>query len=91
MELPLVTQDPDEVLDYVKDWTDELAGDTIATSTWSILPTGPTLSGTASTTTSATVFVASIAAGAMYSLLNTVVTAGGRTYQSGWSIWGESR
>jgi hypothetical protein len=91
MDLPLISQDPDEALDYEKDWTDELDGDTISTSSWAIAPTGPTVSGAGGSGATRSCTVSAVSGAKLYTLRNTVVTAGGRTYQSEWFIWGESR
>ena len=75
--------DPDETLDYDLEWakTDDswLDTDTIASSSWAISPAGPTLTGEANTTTTATVFVGSATLGETYRLTNTIITAAGRT------------
>lgn len=91
MELPVISQDPDEILDYAKDWTDELDGDTISTSAWAISPSGPVLSGQGGAGVLRYCTVAGVSGAKMYTLRNTVTTAGGRTYQTEWNIWGESR
>jgi hypothetical protein len=74
-------QDPAETLDHTLDWSDWLAtGDTIQASTWAISPTGPDISSTpdAFTTTTATVWLAGVAFGQLYTLANKVTTAAGR-------------
>lgn len=72
--------DPNEKLDYGFDWTTDgwIASDTISTSTWSVSPTGPTLSGAASTTTTTSVFITGCTHGLIYSLTNQITTAAGR-------------
>lgn len=76
-------KDADEVLDYLLDWSPRLTGgDTITTSQW-IMPT-PTTGNivkdsdtkTASTTT---IWLSAGTDGQSYSLVNRVITAGGRT------------
>lgn len=72
--------DPDETLDYTVDWSDWLAsGDTISTASWSVSPTGPTLSGDTSTTTTASTFIAGCTRAVVYQLTNRIVTAAART------------
>lgn len=77
-------KDPNEVKDYDLIWTYELAGDTIASSTWS-LPTGSSLNINSDTFTSTStssitkVWLSGGVIGQVYTLTNTVVTAAGRT------------
>ncbi len=78
MPLTWPAKDPDEVLDYEIDWTARLAGDTIASSTWTV-PSGLTGSSQTHTDTTATTWLAEGTAGESYSILNRVVTSGGRT------------
>jgi hypothetical protein len=77
------TKDPDSVLDYTMDWATWLpTGDTISSSSWTIIPAGMTTStGTppTNTTTTATIMVESGTAGIDYNLINQISTAGGRT------------
>jgi len=73
-----VLQDPSDNLDYTFDWTDWLAGDTIATSSWTAAA-GLTEGVNANTTTTATVWLSGGTAGVSYVVTNTVTTAGGRT------------
>ena len=72
-------KDPDEVLDYVRDWTAVLDGDTIATSTWTP-PTGITVDSNSHTDTTATAWISGGTLGQSYDVLNRVTTAGGRTF-----------
>lgn len=74
---------PDEILDYKSDWTTDLAGDTISTSTWTIKDPDAALTISlqlhdASTTT---VWLAAGTLGVMYELLNEIVTGAGRTME----------
>ena len=77
-------KDPNEVKDYDLIWTNELAGDTIVSSTWT-LPTGAALAisnpSFASTSTSSItkVWLSGGILGQVYTLTNTVVTTLGRT------------
>lgn len=72
------TKDPSAVLDYQIDWSTWLGTDTITTSTWTV-PTGITQASAMNTTTTATVWVSGGKAGQRYTLVNRIVTAGGRT------------
>lgn len=78
MALRWPNKDPDEVLDYVIDWSDRLAGDTISTSTWEV-PSGITKDSDSNGTTSTTVWLSGGTANAVYTLTNRIVTAAGRT------------
>lgn len=68
--------DPDETLDYTisfADWLDsgvEISG----TPTWTISPTGPTLSGQANTANSSSIFVSDATRGRVYRLSCKIVT-----------------
>lgn len=77
----IYTKDPDEVLDYSRDWSEEMdAGDVIAMSEWeSSAPTELVLSGETTTTTLARVFASGGIVDTTYEITNTVVTAAGRT------------
>jgi len=66
------------VLDYQIDWSTWLGTDTISTSTWAA-DTGLTVDSESETTTSATVWISGGTVDAVYKLINTIVTAGGRT------------
>ena len=69
-----------EVLDYGFDWDDEYleTGDTVSTSAWTV-PTGITKDSDSNTTTATTIWLSGGTLGTSYVLVNTVVTAGGRT------------
>ena len=71
-------KDPDETLDYMVDWTDALAGDTIASSTWTV-PTGITRGTDSNTANTATIWISGGTADQTYELMNRITTAGGRT------------
>lgn len=73
-------KDPNEVKDYGLDWSALLGDDTITTSAWSVDDAGLTIGTTSNTTTATTVWVSSGSPGVTYSLLNRIITAGGRTY-----------
>ena len=73
--------DPDEVLDYVRDWAPLLLdGDTISSSTW-VVPDGLTKGSDSHTATTATVWLSGGTAGTDYAVVNRIVTAGGRTHK----------
>jgi hypothetical protein len=75
---------PSAVLDYTEDWAATLGSsspaDTIATSSWTA-SAGLTVDSDSNTTTTATVWASSGTANRYGELVNTIVTAGGRTYQ----------
>lgn len=77
-------KDPNEVVDYVLDWSLRLdSGDTISTSVWSIVaPTDGVLviDSESETTTTTTVWLSAGTEDYTYTLLNRVVTVGGRTF-----------
>ena len=71
-------KDANEVLDYVVDWADLLAGDVIDTSTWTV-PVGITKGAEYKTATTTTVWLSGGTDGQDYQLLNRITTLGGRT------------
>lgn len=71
-------KDPDEVEFYVRDWSADLDGDTIATSTWTV-PSGITKDSDTNTTTTATIKLSGGTLGSDYALVNRITTAAGRT------------
>jgi hypothetical protein len=73
------TKDPDDVLDYVRDWAAVLDGDTITTSTWTVLDAGITVNSDERTTTKATVWISGGTLGQTHRVVNRITTAGGRT------------
>ena len=75
---PTFLKDPQAVLDYQINWATWLSADTIATSTWTV-PTGLTKASSTNTTTTATVWLSGGTADTSYNIVNTIVTAGGRT------------
>lgn len=74
-------KDPDAVIDYQFDWSNYLpSGDTIATSSWSVAPTGElAIDSDSNTATTATAFVSGGVVRKTYRLVNQIVTAGART------------
>jgi hypothetical protein len=74
-------KDPDEVKDYSLDWSELLDGDTIASSTWTVMAgAGLIVDESSYTDTVTTIWLSAGAVGTDYKLSNLVVTAGGRTY-----------
>jgi len=89
------SKDPDEIEDFVVDWTARLApGDTIASSSWPNPPVGIVINSTSysnnanlwtgsATITNryyATIWLSSGVLGATYLFTNRIQTTGGRTY-----------
>lgn len=81
----LKVKDPQAILDYTFNYHDPsddyLGTDTLATSTWSVLPSGLTITAPSAsfTTTTSTVWASGGTAGTKYTLTNHITTAGGRT------------
>lgn len=76
-------KDPNEVLDYVVDWSDRLGVDTVATSTW-FLDAGNddavlAIDSDTNDDTTATVWLSAGTEGVRYRVTNRITTAGGRT------------
>ena len=72
-------KDPDEVLDYAVEWKDRLAGDTIASSEWTV-PEGLTEDSALIAGTKAVIWLSGGTLDQTYSITNRVVTTGGRTH-----------
>ncbi len=67
--------DPDAKKDYSLTWVDWLdAGVAVATFTWSIFPTGPTLSDQVDASPQSTIFVSGCENGIVYELTCTIIT-----------------
>lgn len=77
MALAWPPKDPDEVLDYIVDWSARLEADTIATSTWTV-PLGITKNSDTKTNTTTTIWLSSGVLDASYEFVNRITTAGGR-------------
>ena len=76
--MPQFDKDPNAILDYGCDWSTWLeTGDTISTSTWTV-PSGLTKVRDSKTPTSTTIWLSGGVLGVTYTLVNHVVTAGGR-------------
>lgn len=78
MALKWPDKDPDEILDYLVDWSARLAGDVISTSLW-LVPTGIVRASDSHATATTTIWLTGGTLGKYYDLLNRIVTAGGRT------------
>ena len=76
-------KDPDDVLDYKINWATWLDSDTLSSATWTV-PSGITKDSQSNTTTTATIWLSSGAAGQTYEITCRGVTAGGRTKD--WTI-----
>lgn len=75
-------KDPDEVVDYQGDWSDDMAAmedDTIVASVWLISDPALIEDAATHTDTTTTIWLSGGVEGAKYSLVNRITTAGGRT------------
>jgi hypothetical protein len=77
-------QDLDEIVTRTLDWSDDLNGSTISTSTWTV-PTGLTNVTDTSSTTTASIRLSASATGT-YTVLNTITTAAAETLQVGVTV-----
>ena len=77
-------KDPEAVVDYTSDWSATLSSsspsDTISTSAWAV-NNGVTVDLDTNTTTTTTAWVSGGTKWTIASLINTVTTAAGRTYE----------
>ena len=71
-------KDPNAVLDYTLDWTLWLNGDTITSDTWTV-PGGLTSVLEVTTARTSTIWLSGGTTGTEYTLVNRIVTIGGRT------------
>lgn len=78
MSLSWPPKDPDEVLDYVVDWSFRLEDDTIATSVFTV-PAGLVKDSDSNDDTTATVWLSGGTEGERYEILNRITTVGLRT------------
>lgn len=84
-------KDPNEVLDFVVDWSDWLpTGDTISTSAWTV-PAGITNDSDTNDTTTTTIWLSGGTLATQYELTNRIVTANGRTKDYTFAIYIDSR
>ena len=80
MAITFPFKDPDEVLDYVLDWTARLGLDTISSSTWTTpTPASITLATATLTSFTTTVWLSGGTLGSAYQFTNRIETLGGRT------------
>jgi hypothetical protein len=80
-------QDPDEKLTYSVEWSPWLAtGDTIASASWAITPTGPTVVDLGESGTVVSASVDGPTRGAIYRLTCDMVSANGETGQQSIAI-----
>jgi hypothetical protein len=71
--------DPDAKLDYGFNWSGWLpTGATIATSTWTVTPTGPATGSETNSSTQTVVWVSGCTSGVTYTLTNSIVDSAGR-------------
>ena len=86
MALKWDAKDPDEVLDYLLDWSARIPnGDAIATSTWTV-PSGITKDSDSHTETTTTIWLSGGTLDETYALTNRITTTGGRTMDQTVSI-----
>lgn len=77
--------DPNDTKDYAVYWERHLNGDTIASSSWPVVPSGITKETDSHSTTVATIWISAAAnAAGSYQLTNRIITSGGRTLD--WTI-----
>lgn len=80
--------DPNENQNITFDWSDVLGSRTIASSSWSIAPTGPTLNNQANTDTTTTCYVSGVTAGQVYRLINRITTSASTTEERSMTLRG---
>ncbi len=78
MTIAFPVKDPDEVLDYVLDWSLRILTDTITTSLW-IVPTGITKDSDDFDDSTTTIWLSGGTIGTAYVMTNRIETADGRT------------
>jgi hypothetical protein len=78
MSVQTFSKDPDDVLDYVFDWSTWLGADTIASDTVTVA-TGLTKDSDSNTTTAVTVWLSGGTPGTSYKVTSKITTAAGRT------------
>jgi len=93
-----VLQDPAENLSLSFDWSLELDGspatDTISTSTWAVEGDGsplPTITGEQTVGAVASCLLSGVEAGVVYRVLNTIVSAEGKTFANSYAVRGGLR
>lgn len=88
--IAVFSKDPGAILDYVVDWTDWLAGDTILTSVWTV-PAGITKASDFFSAALAVIWLVGGTNGTSYKIVNTITTAQGRTDSRTFSVNAISR
>ena len=86
MAYKIFEKDPDAKLDYGLDWSAWLDGDTITASTWTVDPSGLTLSQGAYDATTAAIWAEDGVVGRKYNLTNHITTAAGRQTERTFSL-----
>lgn len=81
MALKLPPRDPDEVLDYVVDWSARLVDDTISTFEFEVEAGTSVIDSSSNTTTTTTVWLSGGAVGDVTEIRAQITTAGGRTME----------
>jgi len=85
-------QSPNEDLLYQFAWSNTIPANTaIVTSTWSVSPTGPTLSGAGVVSFTTYVNVSGLTLGQRYRLINTIELDNGETYEASSYIYAENK
>lgn len=84
------SKDPSAVLDYTVDWSAWLGTDTISASTWTV-PVGIVKVTDNATATNTTAWFSGGTLGKSYSIVNRIVTAGGRTDERTITLFLENR
>ena len=79
--LSFPNKDPDEVLDYVLDWSLRLGSDSIITSSWVVDNPGLVINSNSYVPTNTTIWLSAGVVNVSYLLTNHVVTQGGRTME----------
>lgn len=80
--MQMFIKDPGEALDYMVDWSAEMArvSDTISTVAWTV-PNGLTKGASSNTTTTATVWLSAGEDGQTYDVVCRITTAAARIYE----------
>jgi hypothetical protein len=85
--LPQITKDPNASLDYRVDWTDWLGTDTIATSDWTVSPSGGlTIGSSSNASKTATTFLSGGTPGQVVRVTNRITTAVGRIDERSFNV-----
>lgn len=79
-------KDPQDKEDFGFDWEPWLSGDSIASSTWTVEPSGLTMSNQTSSATKTTVFLSGGTLGVQYKVTNHIVTSASPAREMSWSL-----